>query len=122
MFRIGFEYSWKPFVHHGAECRNGNDDSDTVRQPAQKNTEAKARAAARSMKSRSAPVGRRSAANPPWLTTPLAIPNRPVLNAVRLGRHGTSEANTFAKRTAVRASSSMFGVVARGYPAQWRWS
>jgi len=46
----------------------------------------------------------------------LRIPNAPVLNAVRLGRHGTSDAYTFVNRTPSRARASMFGVVARWYP------
>ena len=50
---------------------------------------------------------------PPWLATPLRIPNMPVMSAVRLGRHGTSDAYTLANRTPSAASASMFGVVLR---------
>jgi len=59
------------------------------------------------------PSGRRSAVTPPWLTTPLRMPNMPVISAVRLGRQGTSDAYTFSNRTPLAARASMFGVVSR---------
>ncbi len=62
---------------------------------------------------RSAPSTRRSAATPPWLTTPLRVPNVPVASAVRLGRHGTSDAWTDSKRIPSAARASMLGLVSR---------
>jgi hypothetical protein len=51
------------------------------------------------MHDRLGPTGRRSAAAPPWFTTPLRFPTLLVLSAVRLGKHGTSDAYTLANRT-----------------------
>ena len=58
-------------------------------------------------------LGAKLAATPPWFTTPLRIPNMPEISAVRLGRQGTSDAYTLAKRTPLAAIASMLGVVLR---------
>lgn len=82
----------KPWFHQLAEWRRGKLEIDAVCQPAKKNVAAHEREAMVLMNSRPAPSERRSAASPPWLTTPLRMPNMPVMRAVRLGRHGTSDA------------------------------
>ena len=102
-----------PWFHHDAEWRNGKLEIEAVCHPAWKNADAQDRLAIRPMNSRPGPSGRRSAARPPWLTTPLRIPSIPVISAVRLGRHGTSEEYTLVKCTPSAARASIVGVVSR---------
>ena len=73
-------------------------------------------AASRLRKPLSLPSGNREAAVPPCPATPLWIPNRPLLRAVRDGRQGRSEAYTLLNRTPSAATASMAGLVGRSIP------
>ena len=66
-----------------------------------------------------------SASVPPWFTTPLWMPKRPVSSAVRDGRHGVSEAYTLVEadrprreRVDVRAGAPRVAVAAEVIGAQ----
>lgn len=88
----GFRTSVNPRYHCQALWRSAKLDTVAVRIPVHRSLVTHDRRSQPVRKPRSTPSGRRSAVLPPWDTTPERVPKVPVISAVRLGRHGTSEA------------------------------
>ncbi len=112
-FEPRFTHSLKPASKWYAEWRSAKVLMDAVHHPRSRSGAIHPSAAARVRNPRARPSGKGSVATPPWLTTPVRIPNRPLDSAVRDGRHGVSDAWTLAKRSPRPARASMTGLVGR---------
>ncbi len=77
--------------HHQAECRSPNGLIETVLSPALRRQRIQLVAPRVELNPLARPSTNGSAAVPPCPITPLWMPNLPVINAERLGRHGASD-------------------------------
>ena len=82
------KHSLKPALNHQAECRSAKVEKETVRIPARRNCINSPFSEQSSVNPRLSPCRRRSAAVPPWPTTPVRIPYCPVISDARDGRQG----------------------------------